>query len=85
MHGNTICSEVVLTGFANDRFIFNSTSFFTLKVYSTAGSCTRKFKLVYGCLKCFFTLSLRNDLLVCGSPNLIELCYSLVYSKQFNV
>ena len=47
-----------------------------------------KFKLVYGCLKCFcliFTLSLSNDLVVCGSPNLIELCYSLVYSKQFNV
>ena len=44
-----------------------------------AGSCTMKFKLVYDI---FFTLSLRNDLVVCGSPNLIELCYSLVYSKQ---
>ena len=31
------------------------------------------------------TLSLRNNLVVCGSPNLIELCYFLVYSKQFNV
>ena len=44
-----------------------------------------KFKLVYGSLICFFTLSLRNDRVVCGCPNLIELCYSLVYSKQFNV
>ena len=51
------------------------------KVYSTAGLCTMKFKLVYGRLKHFFTLSLRNDLVVCGSSNLIELCYSLVYSK----
>ena len=40
-----------------------------------------KFKLVYGRLKHFFTLSLRNDLVVCGSSNLIELRYSLVYSK----
>ena len=44
-----------------------------------------KLELVYGHLKHFFTLSLRNDLVICGSPNLIELCYSLVYSKQFNV
>ena len=50
-----------------------------------AGSCTTKFKLVYGRLKHFFTLSLHNNLVVCGSSNLIELCYSLVYSKQFNV
>ena len=83
MHSNTICSEMVLTGFANDRFVFNSNSYVTCKVYSTARSCTMKFKLVYGCLT--RTLSLRNDLVVCGIPNLIKLCYSLVYSKQFNV
>ena len=50
-----------------------------------AGSCTIKFKLVYGRLKRFFTLSLHNDLMICGSPNLIELYYSLVHSKQRNV
>ena len=44
-----------------------------------------KFKLVYGRLKLFFNLSLHNDLVVCGSPNLIELCNSLMYNKQFNV
>ena len=42
-----------------------------------------KFKLPFKTF--FFTLSLRNDLVICGSSNLIELCYSLVYSKQFNV
>ena len=55
------------------------------RVYLTAESCTMKFKLVYGRLKRFFTLSLRNDLVICSSPDLIELCYFLVYSKQFNV
>ena len=50
-----------------------------------AGSCTTKFKLVYSHLIRFFTLSLRNDLVACSSSNLIELCYCLVYSKQFNV
>ena len=39
-----------------------------LKVYSMAGSCTMKFKLVYGRLKHFF---LHNNLVVCGSSNLI--------------
>ena len=42
-------------------------------VYSTTRLCTIKFKLVYSCLKRFWTLNLRNDLVVCGSPNLIEL------------
>ena len=44
-----------------------------------------KFKLVYGRLKRFFTLSLHSDLVVRDDPNLIALCYSLAYSKQFNV
>ena len=70
---------MVLSGFANDRF---STNFVTLNVYSTAGLCTMIGSWLF---KMFFTLSLHNDLVVCGSPNLIELCHSLVYSIQFNV
>ena len=73
MRGNAICSEMVLTGFANDRFIFNSTSFGTEKVYSVARSCAVKFMLVYGHLKRFFTSSLHNDFVVCGGPKFIEL------------
>ena len=57
-YGSNICSEMVLTGFASDRFIFNSTSFVTWKGYSMAGLCTMKFKLVYGRLKCFFHFKL---------------------------
>ena len=51
MHDNAMCSEMVLTGFASDRFIFNATSFITSKVYLMARLCTIQFTF-----KLFFAL-----------------------------
>ena len=53
-----VCSEMVLTSFANNRFIFNLTSFVTGKVYLLARLCIMKFILVYCHLKRFLHFKL---------------------------
>ena len=52
------CLVMVLTGFTNNRFIFNQTGFVTRNVNSTPGLCTMKFKLVYSRLKLFLDFKL---------------------------
>ena len=41
--------------------------------------------LVYNCVKLFCGLTLNYSLVVCGMPNLIELCYFLAYKEHFSV
>ena len=66
-----IMSETIkLTGFNNSQFY---TRLALLLENSSAGLCTMKFKLVYSCLKHFWTLNLHNDFVAYGSPNSIEL------------
>ena len=57
-----VCSEMALTGFANNHFIFYLTVALLLEryVYSTAGLCTMKFMLVYVRLKRFLHFNLRT-------------------------
>ena len=39
--------------------------------------------LVYDCKKLFYDLKLNYNLVVCGTPNLIELCY-FAYKEHFS-
>ena len=41
--------------------------------------------LVYDCTKLFCDLKLNYNLVVCGTPNLIELCYSVAFKEHFSV
>ena len=36
-------------------------------------------------IKRFYTLKLHYDPVVCGRPNLMNLCYSLAYKEQFSI
>ena len=41
--------------------------------------------LVYDHVNLFYGLMLNYNLVVCGTPNLIELCYSLAYKQPFSI
>ena len=41
--------------------------------------------LVYDCVKLSCDLMLNYNLMVCGTPNLIELCYSSAYKEHFSI
>ena len=41
--------------------------------------------LIYDNVKLFCGLMLNYDLVVCATPNLIELCYSLAYKEHFGI
>ena len=41
--------------------------------------------LVYDCVKLFCGLTLNYNLVVCSTPNLIKLCYSLAYKECFSI
>ena len=41
--------------------------------------------LVYDCVKLFCNLKLNYNLMVCDTPNIIELCYFLAYEQHFSM
>ena len=71
MRNTVVCLKVAVIVFIFDRFIFNPIRLVVVIYIAVYND--------------FCTLELHYDLVVCGSPNLIGLCYSLVYSEQFSI
>ena len=85
MHSYGIYSKVVLNGLVPDRFIPRLIRLVVSIIWTKAELLSITLWLVYDCVKLFCGLTLNYSFVVCGTPNLIELCYSLAYKKQFSI
>ena len=54
-------------------------------IWTKAKMLSNMLQLVYDCIILFCDLKLHYDLVVCGTPNLIELCYFLAYKEHFSI
>ena len=79
-----IYSKVVLNDFVCDRFIPRLIGLVVSIIWTKAELLSNTLWLVFDCIKLFCGLMLYYNLVVCGTPNLIELCYSLAYKECFS-
>ena len=80
-----VYSKVVLNGLVCDQFIPRVIRLVVSIIWTKAELLSITFWLVYDCVKLFCGLMLHYTLVVCGTPNLIELWYSLAYKEQFSI
>ena len=71
-------SKVALKGLVCDQFIPRLIRLVVSIIWTKAKLLSITLWLVYDCVKPFCGLMLNYNLVVCGMPNVIELCYSLV-------
>ena len=81
MRSYGIYSEVVLNGLVCDRFIPRLIRLVVSIIWTKAKLLSITLWLVYDCVKLFCGLTLNYNLVVCGTPNLIELRYFLAYNS----
>ena len=80
-----VYSRVVLNGLVCDRFIPRLIRLVVFIIWTKAELFSITLWLVYDRAKLFCGLTLNNTLVVCGTPNLIESCYSLAYKECFSI
>ena len=79
----SIHSKVVVTkGLVCEQFIPRLIRLVVSNLWTKAKFLSITLWLVYDCVNLFHGLTLNYNLVVCGMPNLIELCYFLSY-KEF--
>ena len=85
MHSYSVYSKVLLNGLVFDRFIPRLIRLVVFIIWTKAELLNITLWLVYDPVKLFCGLTLNYNLVVCDTPNLIELCYSLAYKECFSV
>ena len=85
MRSYSVYSKVVLNGFVCDQFIPTLIRLVISFIWTKAELLSITLWLVYDCAKRFCDLTLNYNLVVCGTPNLIELYYSLAYKECFSI
>ena len=85
MRSYGVYSKVVLKGLVCDRFIPRLIRLIVSIIWMKAELLSITLWLVYNHVKLFCDLTLNYNLVVCGMPNLIELCYSLAYKECFSI
>ena len=85
MHGYRVYSKVVLKGRVCNQFIPRLIRLVVSIIWTKAKPLSITLWLVFDHIKLFWGLMLNYNLVVCGTPNLIKLCYFLAYKECFNV
>ena len=80
-----IYAKVVLQGLVYDQFIPRLIRLVVFIIWTKAKLFSIMLWLVYDCVKLFCGLTLNYNLVVCGTPNLIKLCYSLANKECFSI
>ena len=80
-----VYSKVVLNSLVCDQIIPRLIRSVVSIIWTKAELLNITFCLVYDRVKLFCGLTLSYNLVVCGKPNLIELCYSLAYKECFSM
>ena len=75
----------VLKGLVCDRFIPRLIRLVVSIIWTKVQLLSITLWLVFNHVKLFCGLMLNYNLVVCGTPNLIELCYFLAYKEQFSI
>ena len=78
-------SKVVLNGLVCNRFIPRLIRLVVSIIWIKAELLSITLWLLYDRVKLFCCSMLNYNLVVCGMPNLIGLCYSLVYKECFSI
>ena len=85
MRSYGIYSKVILNGLICDRFIPRLIRLVVSIIWPKAELLSITVWLVYDRVKLFCGLTLNYSLVVCGTPNLIGLYYSLAYMECFSI
>ena len=86
MRRYSIYSKVVVTkGLVCEQFIPRLIRLVVSNLWTKAKFLSIMLWLVYDRVNLFCGLMLSYNLVVCGMPNLIELCYSLSYNEHFSI
>ena len=85
MHSYSIYSKAVLNGLVCDQFIPRLIRLLVSIIWSKAELLSIMLWLVYDRVKHFCGLTLNYSFVVCGTPNLIGLYYSLSYKECFSI
>ena len=85
MHSYSVYSKVVLKHLACNRFISRLIRWVISIIKTKAKVFGIILLLVYDHIKRFCDLKLNYNLMVCGMPKLIKLCYYLAYKEHFSI
>ena len=85
MRSYSFYSKVVLKGLVCDRFIPRLIRLVVSIIWTKTKLLSITLWLVYDHIKLFCGLILNHKLMVCGTPNLIELCYFLACKECFSI
>ena len=85
MHSYDVYSKVVLKGLVCDQFLPRLIRLVVSIIWTKAKLLSITLWLVYDRVKLFCDLKLNYNLVVCVTPNLIELYYSLAYKEHFSI
>ena len=80
-----VYTKVVLKGLVCGRFISRLIRLVVSIIWIKAKLFSITLWLVYDCIHLFCSLTLNYNPVVCGTPNLIELCYFLAYKEYFSI
>ena len=79
MRSYGIYSKVILNSLVCDRFIPRLIRLVVFIIWTKAELLSIMLWLIFDRAKLFCGLTLNYNLVVCGTPNLIKLCYSSTY------
>ena len=85
MRSYGVYSKVVLNSLVCDRFIARLIRLVVSIKLTKAKMLSITLWLVYDRAELFCGLTLNYNFVVCGTPNLIELCHSLAYKDCFSM
>ena len=85
MHSYNVYSKVIINGLVCDQFIPGLIRLVVSIIWAKTKLLSITLWLVYDHVKLFCGLKLNYNLVVCVTPNLIELCYSLAYKECFSM
>ena len=85
MRNYGVYSKAVLNGLVCNRFIPRLIILIVSIIWTKAKLLSITLWLVYDRVKLFCGLALNYNLVICSTPNLIKLCYSLAYKERFSI
>ena len=85
MRSYGVYSKVIVNGLVYDRFIHRLIRLVLFIIWTKAELLSITLWLVYDRVKLFCGLTLNYSLVVCSTPNLIGLYYSLAYKECFSI